>query len=79
MLFRSAKSTALLSEISDNIMAVLDSDSSVWATGLTEGIVNSLRTRMYRRDVQITVRLATRNGERGRIITGRRIKPGERA
>ena len=65
---RFGKTESMLSKISDHLMSVLDSEASVFATGLTESTINSLRTRMYRRDVQISVRKVTRNGTKGHVI-----------
>jgi len=75
---RFGKTTQMLAQIGAELEKVVDTDGSVWVTGLTESTINSLRTRMYRRDIQITVRLVTRDDVRGRVITARTIKPGER-
>jgi len=75
---RFGKTTQLLSQIADALTGVVDTDGSVWATGLTEGTVNSLRTRMYRHDIVISVRKVTRGDERGHVISARTIRPEER-
>ena len=69
---RFGKTESILSKIAENLMSVLDTDSSVFVTGMTESTINSLRTRMYRHDVGITVRKVERNGQRGHVILARR-------
>ena len=59
-------------------MAVVDTPSSVFVTGLRDPQINSLRTRMYRRDVQISATKVTRREQRGHVITARTVRPEER-
>jgi hypothetical protein len=76
---RYGKTTQMLSQIADALTKVVDTDGSVWVTGLSEATVNSLRTRMYRHDVNISVRKATRDDAKGHVITARSISADERA
>jgi len=63
-----SKEASMLTKITTGLMSVLDSDASVFVVGLTEGHINSLRTRMYRRNVRVTVRKTERNGEMGHVL-----------
>jgi hypothetical protein len=74
---RYGKTTQMLAQIAAALSGVVDTEGSVWATGLTEGTINSLRTRMYRHDMVISVRKATRDGAKGHVITARTIRPEE--
>jgi hypothetical protein len=67
-----------LSKIAERLMTIVDSEASVFVSGLTESTINSLRTRMYRRDVTITVRKIIRNGERGHVILAKHVEPQPR-
>lgn len=75
---RFGKTTQMLGQIAAHLEQVVDTDGSVWVTGLSESTINSLRTRMYRHDVNISVRKATRDEVKGHVITAKRILPGER-
>jgi hypothetical protein len=75
---RLGKASSQLSQIAEALTRVVDTNGSVWAVGLKETAINSLRTRMYRKDIQISVRRVTRGGDRGHVIMARTIKAGER-
>jgi hypothetical protein len=60
-------------KIADALMKVIDTDRSVFVAGLSEGNVNSIRTRMYRNDVKVVVRRAVRDGQRGHVLMARRV------
>jgi hypothetical protein len=71
---RFGKTETMLSKIAASLMGVLDTESSVFVTGLDESRINSLRTRMYRKHIVITVRKVTRGGTKGHVIVARSIE-----
>lgn len=70
---RFGKTQTALAKISNSLLEVVDTEASVFATGLVESSINSLRTRMYRRDVVLTVRKVSRGGVTGHVIRARKI------
>jgi hypothetical protein len=67
-------SSAVLKEIADQLMAVVDSDSSVFVEGLNESTINALRTKMSRRSVRVVVRKVDRAGKVGHLLFAVSIK-----
>jgi hypothetical protein len=57
-----------LMRITDTLMGVIGTGSGVFVVGLNEGLINSLRTRMYRRNARVTVRKMQRGGETGHLL-----------
>lgn len=53
---------------------VVDTDQSVFVAGMNESLINSVRTRMYRRNVKVTVRKAERDGTVGHILIARSVE-----
>lgn len=49
-------SSETLAKISESLMTVLDTDASVFVSGLNESNINALRTKMARRNVRVVVR-----------------------
>lgn len=74
---RFGKTESMLAKIADGLSQIVDSDGSVFATGLTDALINSLRTRMYRRQTVITVRKIKRGDTTGHVIMARTIRPEE--
>jgi 16S rRNA G1207 methylase RsmC len=74
---RHGKTSSMLAQIATELMKVVDTKASVWVVGMKDSTINSLRTRMYRRDVVITVRKIRRDAEIGHVITARTIHPSE--
>jgi hypothetical protein len=73
---RQGKTESVLGKIADSLMGIVGTDESVYATGLTEGLINSLRTRMYRRDIAISVAKVNRGGAKGHVIKARKVEEG---
>lgn len=61
-------SSAVLAQIADDLTTILDTDNSVFVSGLNESNINALRTKMSRRGVKVIVRKVERDGERGHVL-----------
>lgn len=66
------------SQIAEALMQVVDSDNSVFVTGLTEANINVLRTKMYRRDIRVIVRKVRRDDKRGHVLFAKTVAAEER-
>jgi hypothetical protein len=71
---RFGKTESMLGKIAEALMGVIDTEASVFATGLNESTINSLRTRMSRRSVRVIVRKARRNDVVGHVLLARSIR-----
>jgi len=60
-------------QIARALIEVANTDASVFVTGLTEASMNTLRTRMYRKNMKITARKIERDGETGHILLARSV------
>lgn len=67
--------TSLNGRIAAHLMDVIDSPSGVFVVGLNESTINALRTRMYRHNVKVTVRKATRpsDGQAGHLLMAKSV------
>jgi 16S rRNA G1207 methylase RsmC len=74
---RLGKTESLLAKIADHLSKVVDTDASVFVAGMNDSTINSLRTRMYRRNTVITVRKISRDGAKGHVIMARTVQPEE--
>jgi hypothetical protein len=74
---RLGKTESTIGKIADALMDVVDTEGSVFVAGrLPESTINSLRTRMYRKNVVITVRTIKTGDTPGHIILAKRIEEG---
>jgi hypothetical protein len=67
-------SSAMLNTLADNLMAVVDTESSVYVGGMTDSQINALRTKMQRRDIRVTVRKVERNGTSGHVMLAKTVQ-----
>jgi hypothetical protein len=61
-------SSAVLSQIAQSLVSVLDSEGSVYVEGLNESNINALRTKMARGKIKIVFRKVERDGKVGHIL-----------
>ena len=74
---RYGKAEAMHNRIAASLANVIDTDGSVYVTGMNESTLNALRTRMLRHNVALTVRKVSTGDQKGHVIRARTIRPEE--
>ena len=67
------RTVGVLGQIAEGLAPILDTEASLFVVGLNESTINSLRTRMYRKNIKVVVRKVTRDGQTGHILLARSI------
>lgn len=68
------QNNTVLADIQTALKQVVDTNGSIFVTGLTDSRINSLRVRMRRYDMYVSVNKANRDGVKGHVIKARTVE-----
>jgi hypothetical protein len=64
----------VLGDLTEALIPLADTESSVWAEGLSEPTVNMLRSKLARRGIRLAARKVQRGGVLGHVLLAKSIQ-----